>query len=73
MKNKKLNLEDLKVKSFVTNVGDEKTETIKGGSFLDCQTDMLICGPGGTQFGCSGQLGCGTASFIHHCTGNTIK
>jgi hypothetical protein len=31
MKNKKLNLEDLKVKSFVTEIQDEMSETAKGG------------------------------------------
>jgi hypothetical protein len=31
MKNKKLNLGDLKVKSFVTEIQDETSETAKGG------------------------------------------
>jgi hypothetical protein len=35
MKNKKLNLNELKVKSFVTDMEKEKSETVKGGTFLD--------------------------------------
>lgn len=31
MKNKKLNLSDLKVKSFVTDLETEKENTVKGG------------------------------------------
>ncbi|MGB3466792.1 MAG: pinensin family lanthipeptide [Cyclobacteriaceae bacterium] len=31
MKNKKLSIEDLKVKSFVTSVDETNAETIKGG------------------------------------------
>lgn len=39
MKNKKLNLSELKVKSFVTDLENEKGNTIKGGSMIgntDC-------------------------------------
>ena len=34
MKSKKLNLRELQVKSFTTDMNKEKSETVKGGSFL---------------------------------------
>jgi|GEM_PF-2932956 len=33
MKNKKLNLKELTVKSFVTDLENEKEQTVKGGGF----------------------------------------
>jgi hypothetical protein len=35
MKNKKLNLDNLEVQSFVTSLRDESQHTIKGGASLD--------------------------------------
>lgn len=40
MKTKKLNLDSLKVQSFVTNIDGEKAQTAKGGAPTDhCQSD----------------------------------
>jgi len=51
MKNKKLNLNELKVKSFVTDLGAEKANTAKGGAPTDiCQSDG----------GCMISIGCPT-------------
>lgn len=35
-KKKKLKLEDLKAESFITNVNDENSNTVKGGTSLGC-------------------------------------
>ena len=47
MKNRKLNLNDLKVCSFVTNFDPSKEETVKGGSHITgcglCDTDDFFC------------------------------
>lgn len=42
MKKKQLKIADLKIQSFVTSVEEEKSETVKGGSFV-CQETR---GPG---------------------------
>lgn len=52
MKNKKLNLNALKVKSFVTNIKDDNVNTIKGGSGINTCTPE--CDPPElTKTGCS--------------------
>jgi len=46
MKNKKLKLTDLKVKSFVTEDNDELVKTIKGGArsgSIDNPSDFFTC------------------------------
>lgn len=42
MKNKKLNLNDLSVKSFITSFEEDGRQTIKGGA-KGAYTDRLLC------------------------------
>lgn len=42
MKNSKLNLNVIRVKSFVTDLKSEKSQTIKGGATFD---GTGVCGP----------------------------
>ncbi len=67
MKNKKLNLNELKVKSFVTDFDSADSNTIKGGGFSDnCQSD------GGCMlsFNCETINGFGDCNFhtAHNCS-----
>ncbi|ELR73065.1 hypothetical protein C900_00145 [Fulvivirga imtechensis AK7] len=73
MKNKKLKLDELKVKSFVTQTSDQNYETIKGGG--DSRFDACPSAPVGCDFqtvigctitilrtlNCSWDDGCGSA------------
>lgn len=58
MKKKKLNLSELNVKSFVTNVGSQSEETVKGGRPLPtndlkyCLTDPILCNYNTVQPAC---------------------
>lgn len=59
MKKKKMQLDELKVKSFVTETMNENTETVKGGgivinpSYVDgCRSAMIVCDIQ-TQAGCT--------------------
>ncbi|MEO1052998.1 MAG: pinensin family lanthipeptide [Bacteroidota bacterium] len=46
MKNKKLNLDSIKVKSFVTSFDKEKGNTVKGGQNSDANTcPPVACEP----------------------------
>ena len=47
MKTKKLNLQDLKVSSFTTNLTNDKAHTAKGGSLvtIGCDQETLTCEP----------------------------
>ncbi|MCF6298135.1 MAG: pinensin family lanthipeptide [Flavobacteriaceae bacterium] len=71
MKNKKLNLNELKVKSFVTDFENEKENTVKGGGGTRdtgegpsgpnwCITDYTLCGPICSYAGCTPGGGTGT-------------
>ncbi len=66
MRNKKLNLDELKVKSFVTDFENEKENTVKGGGRGGehetgdgpsgpnwCVTDYTLCGPVCSYAGCT--------------------
>ena len=55
MKKKKINLDTLKVQSFVTDLEEESSETIKGGGFLS----VIGCTGGGGN--CSGRCGSTTS------------
>ncbi len=57
MKNKKLQLNDLKIKSFVTEV--EKTDKIQGGALTPTVVDVTTC----TRFSCG----------IRACTENVLQ
>ncbi len=47
MKNKKINLDGLKVKSFVTKFEKEEENTLKGGTGAPCRhTGPLVCQSG---------------------------
>lgn len=75
MKNKKLRLDELKVKSFVTQTSGQNYETIKGGG--DSRFDACLSAPAGCDFksvigctidttilkslNCSWDDGCGSA------------
>lgn len=56
MKNKKLNLNELKVKSFVTDFENEKKNTVKGGNGNTSGEVICCMAPsrrGGTQSWCA--------------------
>jgi|GEM_PF-5074818 len=83
MKNKKLNLNQLRVKSFVTDLENGKQNTVKGGllSIIWCKTDNDDCAPhsqacdpgtGGTGSGnpaiCPGELSNGNSDCsVQYC------
>jgi len=52
MKNTKLNLNDLKVKSFVTNLESEVGQTVQGGSGTCRYESVLICEEPAPSVGC---------------------
>jgi len=54
-KKKKLNLDDLKVQSFVTSLPEDRFNTIKGGEECDSQ-DPNICE-------CDDVLSCGDVAY----------
>lgn len=54
MKAKKLNLNDLKVKSFVTSFEGNRESTVKGGS--NAVTHNFLCNTDRTSRGCSVQI-----------------
>lgn len=60
MKNKKLKLDELKVKSFITENQTENFETIKGGG--DSRIDACVSAPIGCDIYTVG--GCGTNTTI---------
>jgi len=43
MKKSKINLSELKVKSFVTDVDDHKTQTVKGGMLANSFVSCILC------------------------------
>lgn len=63
---KRLNLSDLKVKSFVTSVKEDNVDTVKGGTLGRQSGFQIICDsspqncPEPTAQGCGGTNGCGT-------------
>ncbi|UII32938.1 pinensin family lanthipeptide [Fulvivirga ulvae] len=63
MKKKKMKLDELKVKSFITEEFNEKAETVKGGaiiinpSYIDgCRSALIQCDP-------QTLAGCGTTTI----------
>ena len=48
MKSKRLGLKDLQVKSFVTNMEEQKGETVKGGNHVTCPMCVTVNSPGCT-------------------------
>ena len=68
MKTKKLNLNDLKVESFVTNVEPNNSNTVKGGSTGGCTATIIIIVATATATAytlarCTDGV-CGTAKFL---------
>jgi len=53
MKNKKLNLNELKVKSFVTDLENEKEKTVKGGGPFDTPVHSFPLGCPGSFYNCT--------------------
>ncbi|MEO1052997.1 MAG: pinensin family lanthipeptide [Bacteroidota bacterium] len=45
MKNRKLNLDTIKVKSFITSLEKEKGNTVKGGHSGDNSCYPVVCTP----------------------------
>ncbi len=81
MKNSKLNLNHLEVKSFVTTFEQNTSNTVKGGSYTcypcDEPTDPDPCGTTGcpTNYGCGGggTGGGGTATWRPNCQSMDIS
>jgi len=61
MKNTKLNLNALKVKSFVTSLGNDKELTVKGGARSDRYESRIICEEAAPT------VGCGVETFATAC------
>jgi hypothetical protein len=66
---KKLKLGELKVKSFVTSLEDEKAHTVKGGL---AETDPKVCPALSDlcdtfEFTCESQKDCGPYSGVYTC------
>lgn len=67
MKTKKLNLENLQVQSFITNLSDEKIKTVAGGGITQfCGLGSAVSAP----MNCSANLQC-LKSEIQGCYGGT--
>ncbi|MFA0962304.1 pinensin family lanthipeptide [Roseivirga sp. BDSF3-8] len=76
MKKEKLSLEVISVKSFQTNLSDQKAQTVKGGYYSDCCTRQFVdCQSGEGSGGCNScggtggggggtGLNCGTRELI---------
>jgi len=55
MKSKRLDLNDLKVKSFITNLDGQEEETVKGGNHVTCPLCVSINEEGCTIRACFSQ------------------
>lgn len=76
MKKKKLQLDDLKVQSFVTSLENDEMNTLKGGDIVTvgaCQTNEFhVCLSGGNR-ACSGNVLCYNNSKLNRaCTDSRV-